>query len=58
MMLNCVLTDGEDGVAPWPSNAARTSYASSYLPFRIRSRGESGRKGHKTQIRPVKTGFC
>lgn len=54
MILYCVRTDAESGVASWPSNAARTSSASSCLPFRMRRRGESGRNGHSAYIQNVK----
>lgn len=56
MMLNCVRTDADSGVAPFPSSAARTSRASSYFPLRIKRRGESGRKGHIIHTNAVKTG--
>jgi hypothetical protein len=54
MTLNSAWTDGDSGVAPWPSSAARTSRASSYLPLRMRRRGLSGRNGHKAQMQRVK----
>lgn len=47
MISYCVITAGESGVAPWPSKAAMTSKASSCLPLRISSLGESGRNGHR-----------
>lgn len=50
MILNWALTDGEVTVAPLPSSAAMTSRASSYLPFRMSRRGESGRNGQRHQI--------
>ena len=52
--LNWVLTSGESTLTPWPSSAAITSRASSYLPLRMSSRGESGRKGHMAQMQRVK----
>ena len=55
MIENWVRTLGELTVAPLPSSAARTSYASSYLPLRINSRGESGKKGHINQTKAEKT---
>ena len=58
IMENCVRTEGELTVAPCPSRAARTSYASSYLPFLMSKRGESGKKGHIKQMRPEKTVDC
>ena len=58
MIENWVRTLGELTVAPLPSSAARTSYASSYLPLRISSRGESGRNGHMSQTKAEKTVIC
>lgn len=52
----CALTDGESGVAPFPSRAASTSNASSCLSFRMRRRGESGRNGTMAIITKEKTG--
>ena len=57
MTLNWVRTVGDEAVAPWPSRAAITSYASSYLPFRINRRGESGKKGQRAYMQSVKTGI-
>lgn len=50
MISYCARITGESGVAPLPSRAARTSRASSLLPFRTRRRGESGRKGQTKQM--------
>lgn len=55
MIENCVWTEGEVGVALLPSKAARTARASACRPLRMRSRGESGRKGHMAQTRIEKT---